>query len=295
LNPAPKVHEAKQRSRASKLSGKRTEGRPTCGTARCFRMPLVMSQTNSPSLRELEHHHAFIERHIGPNDAEIAQMLHVIGHDSLEAMTDAIVPGCRSNRPRRSRCRKHHRSRSAGQDPHHRRQEQGVPQLHRPGLLRHAHAERHPAQHPREPGLVHGLHAVPGRDLARPHGSADQLPDHGRRPHRHGHRQRLAAGRSHRRRRGDDAGQAFGQVQEQRVLRRRRRASADARSVRTRAEPIGIELRGRPAAQAPTSRQLRRAVAVPGNTSARCNDYKALADACMRAAASSSSPPTCSR
>ncbi len=53
----------------------------------------VMSQNLSPSLRDLEHHHAFIERHIGPNDAEIAQMLHVIGHDSLEAMTDAIVPG----------------------------------------------------------------------------------------------------------------------------------------------------------------------------------------------------------
>ena len=57
-----------------------------------FRTP-VMSQTNTPSLRDLEHHHAFIERHIGPNDAEIAQMLRVIGHDSLEAMTDAIVPG----------------------------------------------------------------------------------------------------------------------------------------------------------------------------------------------------------
>ena len=52
-----------------------------------------MSQTTSPSLRELEHHNAFIERHIGPNDAEIAQMLRVIGYDSLEAMTDAIVPG----------------------------------------------------------------------------------------------------------------------------------------------------------------------------------------------------------
>ena len=52
-----------------------------------------MSQNHTPSLRELEHHHAFIERHIGPNDAEIAQMLHVIGHASLEAMTDAIVPG----------------------------------------------------------------------------------------------------------------------------------------------------------------------------------------------------------
>ncbi len=44
------------------------------------------------SLRELENHGAFIERHIGPNDNEIAQMLRVIGHDSLDAMTDAIVP-----------------------------------------------------------------------------------------------------------------------------------------------------------------------------------------------------------
>ena len=52
-----------------------------------------MNNPSTPSLRELEHHHAFIERHIGPNDAEIAQMLRVIGHDSLDAMTDAIVPG----------------------------------------------------------------------------------------------------------------------------------------------------------------------------------------------------------
>ena len=50
-----------------------------------------MSQ-NTPSLRELEHHNAFVERHIGPNDAEIAQMLDVVGHASLDAMTDAIVP-----------------------------------------------------------------------------------------------------------------------------------------------------------------------------------------------------------
>jgi len=48
---------------------------------------------NTPSLRELEHHSAFVDRHIGPNDAEIAQMLRTVGHDSLEALTDAIVPG----------------------------------------------------------------------------------------------------------------------------------------------------------------------------------------------------------
>ena len=52
-----------------------------------------MSKTPSPSLRDLEHHSAFVERHIGPNDAEIAHMLQVIGHDSLDGMTDAIVPG----------------------------------------------------------------------------------------------------------------------------------------------------------------------------------------------------------
>src|SRR5690606_41532160 len=44
------------------------------------------------SLRELEHHDAFIERHIGPDDAEIARMIEVVGHDSLESMTAAIVP-----------------------------------------------------------------------------------------------------------------------------------------------------------------------------------------------------------
>jgi len=48
--------------------------------------------TTAATLRDLEHHTAFIERHIGPNDAEIAHMLRTVGHDSLEALTDAIVP-----------------------------------------------------------------------------------------------------------------------------------------------------------------------------------------------------------
>ena len=55
-------------------------------------MPMTPISAARPSLRELEHHSAFIERHIGPNDAEIAQMLRVVGHDSLETLTDAIVP-----------------------------------------------------------------------------------------------------------------------------------------------------------------------------------------------------------
>ncbi|MDQ6647395.1 MAG: aminomethyl-transferring glycine dehydrogenase [Pseudomonadota bacterium] len=51
-----------------------------------------MNNNTSPSLRDLEHHDAFVARHIGPNDAEIVQMLRLIGYDSLDAMTDAIVP-----------------------------------------------------------------------------------------------------------------------------------------------------------------------------------------------------------
>ena len=46
----------------------------------------------TPSLRDLEHHSAFVERHIGPNDAEIAHMLRTVGYDSLDALTEAIVP-----------------------------------------------------------------------------------------------------------------------------------------------------------------------------------------------------------
>ena len=52
----------------------------------------VSATLHAASLRELEHHHAFLERHIGPNDAEIAHMLRAIGHHSLDALTDAIVP-----------------------------------------------------------------------------------------------------------------------------------------------------------------------------------------------------------
>ena len=44
------------------------------------------------SLSQLEQHDAFLERHIGPNDAEIAHMLRVVGQPSLDALTDAIVP-----------------------------------------------------------------------------------------------------------------------------------------------------------------------------------------------------------
>src|SRR4051812_23212483 len=34
----------------------------------------------------------FVRRHIGPNDAEIAEMLKLLGYDSLDALIDATIP-----------------------------------------------------------------------------------------------------------------------------------------------------------------------------------------------------------
>ncbi len=47
---------------------------------------------HTPSLHDLEQHDAFITRHIGPDDHEIAHMLKAVGCDSLDALVDAIVP-----------------------------------------------------------------------------------------------------------------------------------------------------------------------------------------------------------
>jgi hypothetical protein len=48
------------------------------------------------------------------------------------------------------------------------------------GLPRHDHAAGDPAQRAREPGLVHAVHALPGRDRPGPARGAAQLPDDGR-------------------------------------------------------------------------------------------------------------------
>ena len=56
--------------------------------------------SNTPSLFDLEHHDAFVARHIGPSDAEVDTMLAVVGHPTLDALTEAIVPaGIRSQAP----------------------------------------------------------------------------------------------------------------------------------------------------------------------------------------------------
>ena len=132
-------------------------------------------------------------------------MLAALGVASLDDLIDQAVPAAiRDDKPlelddARSRARGPRPPAGAG------RPQPGGHLAHRPGLLRHPHARRDPAQRAGEPGLVHGLHAVPARDQPGPARGAPQLPDHGLRPHRHGDRQRLDARRGHRGRRGHDA------------------------------------------------------------------------------------------
>ena len=170
-------------------------------------------------------------------------MLAALGLSSLDELIDQAVPPPSATtsrwswRTRDQRARGHRPAAGPG------RPQRGGHLAHRRRLPRHPHARRDPAQRAGEPGLVHGLHALPAGDQPGPAGGAAQLPDHGVRPHRHGDRQRLHARRGHRRRRGHDPGPPL------HPPRRRPSFFVDAEChpqtiavVATRAEPLGIEV-----------------------------------------------------
>ncbi len=95
------------------------------------------------------------------------------------------------------RARRARRDRGAG------RVERGPALVPRSRLLGLRHAAGAPAQHRREPGLVHAVHALPAGDQPGTPRGAPQLPDDGVGPHRSADRERVAARRSHGGSRGD--------------------------------------------------------------------------------------------
>ena len=112
-------------------------------------------------------------------------MLEALGYDSLDELIDATVPrrsGCDrplGSAPPRTRARRARASCAAIAA-----QNQVFRSYLGHGLPRHDHPAGDPAEHPREPGLVHAVHAVPGGDRAGPARGAAQLPDDGHRPDR---------------------------------------------------------------------------------------------------------------
>ena len=154
------------------------------------------------TLRDLEPTR-FVDRHVGPDPAEQAAMLDTLGLGSLDELADATVPAAiRADEPLALPAAADETAALAGA-ARPRRPQQGAHLADRHRVLEHRHAAGHPAQRAREPGLVHRVHAVPARDLPGPARGAPELPDDGRRPHRHGARQRVAA------RRGDRGAEAM--------------------------------------------------------------------------------------
>ncbi len=49
--------------------------------------------SDHPTLAELDGALPFTERHIGLRPADVDRMLQVLGHDSLDSLMDAAVPG----------------------------------------------------------------------------------------------------------------------------------------------------------------------------------------------------------
>ena len=113
-------------------------------------------------------------RHIGPSPSEMEEMLAAVGVRSLDELIDETVPASiRQTTPLAWAPLAEHellaKMREVGGE------EPGDDQPDRAGLLRHGDAPGDPAQHPGEPGLVHGLHALSARDRPGAAGGAAEL------------------------------------------------------------------------------------------------------------------------
>jgi glycine dehydrogenase len=148
------------------------------------------------------------------------------------------------------------------------------------------------------PGWYTAVHALPGRDLAGPLEALLNYQTLVSGPDRAAGRQRLAARRGHRRRRGDDD-----VPPPARQGRARTRFFVDQRChpqtiavVRTRAEPLGIEVRSAPAVRRSTSAGHFGALLQYPGTDGRVRDLDAARSPDATPPARWWwSPPTCSR
>ena len=209
----------------------------------------------------------FADRHIGPDSEAVAAMLEVIGVDSLEELARRALPAGILDELTDTGA-----APGLDQLPPAATEAEALAELRAladantvavsmigQGYYDTLHAAGAAPQHLGEPGLVHGLHAVPAGDQPGPAGSAAELPDHGGRPDRSRGGQRIDARRGHRGRRGDDADAP------RRCKGNANRLAVDvdvfaqtAAVLATRAEPLGIEivtadLRDGPAGRASSS------------------------------------------
>src|SRR5215471_4993691 len=139
---------------------------------------MKMNEPAATTLATLEDHAAFIPRHIGTTPEDQAAMLATLGVASRAALVDAAVPAA-IREPRALDLPTRAAEDRARAVPSYRDPQPRTQVIHRTGLLWHGHAGRHSAQRARKPGVVHGVYAVPARDLAGTPRGPDQFPDDG--------------------------------------------------------------------------------------------------------------------
>ena len=170
-------------------------------------------------------------------------MLKAVGAASLDALIDEAIPGAHpADEAAEPAATARASTTSCASCAHAAARNQVFRSFLGLGYYDTHHAERHPAQRAREPRLVHAVHAVSGRDRAGPPRSAPQLPDDGARPDGDGGRQRVAARRGDRRRRGDDDAGARAGEADRRRGRARRSFSSPIRAI---AQTLDVAARAR--------------------------------------------------
>ncbi len=150
---------------------------------------------------------SFSARHIGPRPSEQAKMVAECGFDSLDALVAAAVPSAIRSQDELRLPPPVSERQAIAELRALARKNRPMTQMIGLRLLRHHHPRRDPAQRAREPGLVHRVHAVPARDLARA-GSRRCSTSRRWSPTSPGWTSANASllDEAHRRRRGDDAG-----------------------------------------------------------------------------------------
>ena len=141
--------------------------------------------TNQKLEMSAEEAASFVPRHIGPSPADVGAMLELLGYDIARCADRR--DGAGGHPPRSGRSRSTRRCPSTRRSPtcaRSRARTRSARSYLGLGYYDMRHAAGDPAKHPRESGLVHGLHAVSGRDRAGPPRGAAELPDDGHGPDR---------------------------------------------------------------------------------------------------------------
>jgi glycine dehydrogenase len=122
----------------------------------------MLMPANQP-LSALENAAEFVARHIGIEPVDEVKMLSAIGAASRRALIEAVVPRSIVRGAPMALPAPASEAQALAELRALASRNSVLKSLHRPGLSRHAHARRDPAQRAREPGLVHRVHAYQAR------------------------------------------------------------------------------------------------------------------------------------